>query len=282
MRNFVLYNAAGESYKLMTRQRFLYSPGGLGFDRDDTFARLGSNYAAVERGYAQGKITGNLYFPQPNAYQKYYDFVRFTDKQPLVISYTPDFGTFYRRVQVSKIDKSELNEFGALDVSVDLTALGLWYRTLTAINNGEQANGKIYSVDEQTQETIGYSYPYVYGESAGVLRIQSDSYEDSPAKLTIFGPVANPSWSHHANSEEIATGAVNATVLSGHKLVIDATTTPYSIKIFDMQNNLISDVYGLSNFATERFIILKQGSNVITVTGGGQVMIEGQISYAGV
>lgn len=272
MRNFILYNAAGESYRLMTRQRFFYKPEGLGFERDDTFARLGNNYMSVETGFAQAGITGNLYFTQPNAYKKYYDFVRFTDKQPLTIAYTPDFATFYRRVQVSKIDKSELNEAAALDVAVDLRALGLWYRTQTAINNGEQANGKIYN----------YSYPYVYGESAGVLRIQSDSYEDSPAKLTIFGPVENPSWSHYANSNLITTGQVNATILEGHKLVVDATTVPYTITSQDSYGNIITDLYGLSNFATERFIILKQGSNVITVTGGTQVMIEGQILYAGV
>lgn len=282
MRNFILYNAAGETYKLMTRQRFLYSPAGLGFDTDDTFVRLGNNYAAVESGYAQGKISGNLYFPQPNAYQKYYDFIRFTDNQPLTLAYSPDIGTFYRKVKVAKVDKTELNEAAALDVSVDLVALGPWYRTLTAVNNGEHINGKIYTVDE-FDTVIGYTYPYRYGESAGVLRIQSDSYEDSPARLTIFGPVENPTWRHYVNGDLVATGGINANIMDGTKLVIDATTTPYSIAAWYLDNTIASPgLYGLSNFETERFIILKHGSNVITVTGGTQVMIEGQISYASV
>ena len=278
---FTLINASGQEKAIVTKPRHAFDVSGMGFTRNEQYAQVGNRFMPIDDRYTQGAIGGSMRFAFPG-YQDYYDFVRFTDNSPLKLKYENSNGTFYRDVILSEIDRKELVLEDERTIIFTLTALGLWYRVLTAINNGEQANGKIYAVDEQTQETIGYSYPYVYGESAGVLRIQSDSYEDSPAKLTIFGPVANPSWSHHANSEEVATGAVNATVLSGHKLVIDATVTPYSIKIFDMQNNLISDVYGLSNFATERFIILKQGSNVITVTGGGQVMIEGQISYAGV
>lgn len=278
---FTLINASGQEKQIVTKPRHAFDVSGMGFTRNEQYAQVGNRFMPIDDRYTQGSIGGSMRFTFPG-YQDYYDFVRFTDNSPLKLKYENSNGTFYRDVILSEIDRKELVLEDERTIIFTLTALGLWYRVLTAINNGEQANGKIYAVDEQTQETIGYSYPYVYGESAGVLRIQSDSYEDSPAKLTIFGPVANPSWSHHANSDEIATGAVNATVLSGHKLVIDATTTPYSIKIFDMQNNMISDVYGLSNFATERFIILKQGSNVITVTGGGQIMIEGQISYAGV
>lgn len=278
---FTLINASGQEKAIVTKPRHAFDVSGMGFTRNEQYAQVGNRFMPIDDRYTQGSIGGSMRFAFPG-YQDYYDFVRFTDNSPLKLKYENSNGTFFRDVILSEIDRKELVLEDERTIIFTLTALGLWYRVLTAINNGEQANGKIYTVDEQTQETIGYSYPYVYGESAGVLRIQSDSYEDSPAKLTIFGPVANPSWSHHANSEEIATGAVNATVLSGHKLVIDATVTPYSIKIFDMQNNLISDVYGLSNFATERFVILKQGSNVITVTGGGQVMIEGQISYAGV
>lgn len=272
MRNFMLINADGEQYRLMTRQRFLYSPGGLGYEIDDTFARLGSRYVPIETGYAQGKIKGNLYFTQPNAYQKYYDFVRFCQKTPLTLAYTPDIGTFYLECKISQIDKTELNQSAALDIQVELIALGLWYRTATAINDGEQTGGKIYT----------YSYPYTYGESAGVLRMQSDSYENSPAKLTIFGPVTNPTWKHYVNGEEIATGGIIGTIAEGLKLVIDATQTPYTITSQDSYGNTVTNLYELSDFETERFVILRHGSNVVTVEGGTQVMLEGRLSYASV
>lgn len=272
MRNFMLINADGDQYRLMTKQRFLYNPAGLGYEIDDTFARLGNRYVAVDTGYAQGKVTGNIYFTLPKAYQKYYDFVRFAQKTPLILAYTPDIGTFYRECKISRIDKTELNESGALDVSVEIIALGLWYRNVTAINNGEQTNGKIYT----------YSYPYTYGESAGVLRMQSDSYEDSPAKLTIYGPVTNPSWRHYVNGVEVASGKINGTVADGLKLVIDATKTPYTINTQDSYGNIVTDFYGLSDFNTERFIILQHGSNTMTVEGGTQVMLEGRLSYASV
>ena len=277
---FVLINASGQRQEIVKKARHAFDVSGIGFRRNESYAQVGNRFVPLDNRYQQGKLNGSMRFAFP-AYADYYALVRFIDDSPLTLEYTNSTGVFYRDVIVSSVERSELVTSGDRVLSFELAALGLWYRLQTEVNNGEATNGKIYAVDED-DTPIGYEYPYTYGESAGVLRIQSDSYEDSPAKLTIFGPVTNPTWAHYVNGVQVATGGITATVLSGHKLVIDATVTPYSICVYDMQNTLITDVYGLSNFATERFIILKHGSNVVTVTGGTEIMIEGRINYAAV
>jgi hypothetical protein len=79
-------------------------------------------------------------------------------------------------------------------------------------------------------------------------------------------------------------GKVNGSVLANHKLVIDTTSIPYSIKQFDMLGNLISDMYQQSDFATQRFVRFGRGRNTVTVTADNttnlNVGVEAQIEYA--
>ena len=67
------------------------------------------------------------------------------------------------------------------------------------------------------------------------------------------------------------------------KVVIDTTTEPWSIKQFDNLGNLVSDMYQLSDFSTERFIQIKNGRNIISVTDDGAddvtLSVEAQIGY---
>lgn len=269
---FTLINASGETLDIVLSRRFAFDVAGMGYERNAEFVQAGNRFVPLDTRFAQGKIGGSMRFAPLTGYGDYYDFVRFADNSPLTLQYVNPNGAYRRDVIMTSVERSELVTSDERTITFELSALGLWYRTVTAINNGEQTNGKIYT----------YSYPYTYGESAGVLRMQSDSYEDSPAKLTIYGPVTNPSWRHYVNGVEVASGKINGTVADGLKLVIDATKTPYTINTQDSYGNIVTDFYGLSDFSTERFIVLQHGSNTMTVEGGTQVMLEGRLSYASV
>ena len=74
------------------------------------------------------------------------------------------------------------------------------------------------------------------------------------------------------------------TVPANHKLVLDTTSIPYTIKEYDLANQLIADRYQASNWNTERFFTLKYGVNTITVSATGasniSLGVEAQIEYA--
>ena len=133
-------------------------------------------------------------------------------------------------------------------------------------------------------KTYGYIYDYVYGDFvADTVAIDSDSVTASPCRISIFGPCTQPTWRHYVDGVQVATGYYNGTIPQNHKLVIDTTSSPYSIQEEDIAGNLIADRYELCDFSTERFFFLEYGQNTISVGHGDvdsiRLMVEGYIFY---
>lgn len=279
MRKFILTNAVGESWDLQDKDRVVFAnPEGLGWDDATEFARAGNNYAPLELVWNQREISGTLFFLK-NPYPTYYDFIRFASRTPLTLTYTTTSGNTYKvKCRMRTIEKSELTEYRCLECPVTFVALGLFYRVVSAYNSGEAAGGgKVYD----------YEYDYTYSEwMAETIRISSDSMEDSPCKIWIYGPCENPVWRHYVDGQLIATGSMTGEVPDGRILVIDSTTIPYSITEQDYLGNLTADRYQSCDFGTERFFFLKNGSNTISISHASvtpcPIKVEGNISYASV
>ena len=149
-------------------------------------------------------------------------------------------------------------------------------KKVTEYNYGGQSNdGKKYN----------YTYAYQYSNSANnEVTIESDSWQQSPAKIIILGPVTDPIWRQYLNDELIATGKLNGSVLAGHRLVIDTTTIPYSILEYNSSGQVVADLYQSSDFSTERFIRLRHGKNRISVSATDTnvigIGVEAQLEYA--
>lgn len=277
MRKFSLINNDGTSYNLTEKRKsFLYNVDGLGYSRETEFQRIGENLSIVKDNLAQGIISGTIKFWQPGADLQYFQFAQFCQNKPLKLKYvTPTGNTYYRDGYVTSISKSDGNNT-PLTVSIEFTSNSPWYKNVNIFNGGDvQGSGKTYN----------YTYDYTYAE--GVQQsvvINSDSYIDSPVRITLYGPLTNPVWSHYLNNNLVSTGKVVGTVNAGNKLVIDTTTIPYSIKQYDMNDNLISDMYQLSDFSTYRFVLLGYGENIISVTndliGVIKIGAEARIEYA--
>lgn len=277
IRNFRLINGDGVGYDLTTRSHFLHTPSGLGFQKDMTYQRLGNLYVVLDDAYAQGQIMGNVFFPNPNAYEKYYEFIRFCQNTPIRLLYKPSTKEYRRDVVLSSVAKEELSA-GGLDVAVVFDCLSLFYEHFSLFGDKE---------DAETGKTYDYRYGYKYADSStNSLLIDSDSYADSPCTIYIFGEAVNPVWRHYVDNVLVATGKLNATIENGQKLRIDTTQIPYSITRVDMSNRLIGDVYAYGDFSTERFIMLKHGKNTISVSHDAvaalSVSMEAQIVYASV
>lgn len=277
MRTFTLLDKDGVSYNLTEKTAaFLYNVEGLGYTRDVEYQQIGDRYESIRNNLAQGVIEGVIRFQNPDAYQKYFAFVQFCQNAPLRLVYTPVATQFYRDGMVTSISKTEGAD-GVLSCTIQFSASSPFYKVLYEYNPGVITGGKTYS----------YEYNYLYSNSiAGTVVMNNDSYLSCPTKITIYGYAVNPTWRHYVNNVLVSTGKVNATIEDGHKLVIDTTTVPYSIKQFDMSNALISDLYQLSDFSTGRFVNLLNGRNTISVAHDGSSLlklgVEARISYASV
>lgn len=274
MRTFVLIDNDGNTYDITTEgDAFFYKIDGLGYQRSSSYQRIEDRYALLSEYVSQQKIKGTIRFWKPDAERRYFDFAQFCQNSPIKMKYNPGYDEFYRDGIVSKIERSDGAE--ALVCEIEFTASTPWYKVATAFSDGSIVGGKVYN----------YTYDYVYSDSSvNSVTIQSDSYQSSPAKVILYGELLNPTWRHYLNNVLQTTGKINGTVLPNHRLIIDTTTMPYSIKQVDALGNLVSDMYQLSDFSTGRFVRLGYGTNVIAVSADNatelSIGVEAEIEYA--
>ena len=275
MRTFTLIDNDGNTYDVTAKNDlFFYGVEGLGYAQTTEFQRIEDRYALLSNYTSPSKIKGTIKFWQPNAERKYFDFAQFCQNEPIIMEYIPYRVAFRRNGLITAITKSD-GKGNSLEVQIEFSALTPWYKIIAQHNDGSAIGGKVYD----------YQYDYQYTVAVqNSITIDSDSYQSSPVKLIIYGPAANPSWRYYLNGNLQATGKINGTVLDDHVLIIDTTTIPYSIKQFDLQGNLVSDMYQQSDFSTSRFVRFGKGRNTVTVqaenTNKITVGVEAQIEYA--
>lgn len=278
LNGLTLKNAKGEAYDLLdTTSVCMAMVSGLGFDEDIDYFSIGSNHKLLNRRTKQKSIHGTLFFNGQSPYKDYFNFVRFVRNSPLILTYTT-FEAFSIEVDAIEVSKAELTENNHLRSTIKLSSRSLWYRLVS----------KYLEPIEEIEEHV---YPYVYPETypieqIGAVSIESDSVNDSPTKITIYGEAISPVWRQYVNSKLVASGAYSGTIPAGHKIVIDATTMPYSILEYDGSGRVVADRYPLCDFSTERFFFLKNGKNMISVAHGGTtelaMKVEGKLEYASV
>ena len=275
MRTFTLYDADGNTYDLTAKgELFFYGIENLGYQTEAKFQRIEDRFAILENYMAQAKIKGTIRFWQPNAEFKYFEFSQFCQNKPLRMEYNPGHGLFSRDGYITQVKRSDGKD-KALTIEIEFSATTPWYKVVAEYNTGDVTDGKTYN----------YTYDYHYSSAVqGSVIIDSDSFQSSPVKLIILGPVTNPTWRHYLNNVLQTEGKVNGEVLANNRLIIDTTTIPYSIKQVDAYGNLVADMYQQSDFSMDRFVRFGYGRNVVSVTAENvdvvKLGVEAQIEYA--
>lgn len=273
MRQFVLINSKGEKYSLNENKAFMAEPSGLGYEFKVEYENYSDYFVEKGRELKQPKVKGKIYF---NSYEEYYKFISFIQNRPLELEYT-SYKTFYMICNVDKLGKEERGAFGKLQCPIEIVGKTSFYEKVIKRNDSAINIGKTYS----------YIYPYTYvGTDTGTVEFDVVSNMESGIKMTMMGPLINPSWSYFVNGEKILSGKINANISTGNRLIIDTTESPYLIHEVDGMNQLIKDRYKNSDFTTKRYIRLKKGKNVISCTHEGtntiSVIMEAHINYESV
>ena len=274
MRTFTLIDNDGNTYDVTASgEAFFYKIDGLGFSRTSSYQRIEDRYALLSDYVSQQKVSGIVRFWQPGAEQAFFNFAQFCQNAPIRMKYNPGFDEFYRNGIVSKIERSDGGD--SLVCKIEFTASTPWYKVLTAFSDGTITGGKVFN----------YKYDYIYSDSSvNSVTLNSDSYQSSPARVILYGELVNPTWRHYLNNVLQTTGKITGTVLPNHRLIIDTTTIPYSMKQVDAFGNMVSDMYQLSDFSTGRFVRLGYGVNTIAVSADNatelSIGVEAEIEYA--
>lgn len=275
MRQFYLRNGNGAEYSLMDVEHWLNSPKGLGLNFKDKYSQVGSNFLRTKKVTNPKDISGVLMFTGSNLYDKYQEFMLFSQVEPLIFVYNPNGTEYIVNVSLEEIGKEEIDsKTSTLQVDVSFKRLTRWRRVVLQRNDATEAEGKVYP----------FTYPYTYGgDVANNVTIESDTVCESPCKITIIGNCENPIWRQYVNGTLKHEGSINASTTAGQRIVIDTTKTPYSIKKYDASNNLIADLYQLSDFSTDRFFFLEKGTNRISIGHDGtndlELAVEAHLEY---
>ena len=288
MRTFTLVNGNMQTCSITEKELFFHEPTGLGFERSDTYRQVGDRWVRVNRKRKQKTITGSVALLGADPYLSYYNFVQFLQIEPLVLLYRPNneaspdhpSGVTYRiNVDATKLEKGEMERDGYLDCSITFTPTTPWYKYV-AISNG--------TIDSADTLKWGIEWGIDWGPLDEYARgIKAEGAMPSPSRLTIYGPVVNPHWTHYVNGIKFEEGKLAKTITSDQYIVVDSTVDPYLIKLYNsIDNSEVEDLYKYSDFTTKRFITLQNGSNIVSVTDDNSadptVKLEAFIYYESV
>lgn len=268
MRKLTIINGKGKEYDLLDASLSpTFQVEGLGFSDETEFMQIGNRFLPLEENTAQGVLEMTLLFWNLSD-SRYQEFAKMARYNPLTIIYENDKGLYYfpcRLRSISKTDKKGYNIYGC---SVQFILTGNPYEILSAFNKGEIGEGKNYGVS-------GYTYNYTYSnDNMNTLLINSHSAIESSCIITLYGELINPVWRHYVNGVYKESGAYNGTIPSGHSLVIDSRSLPYSIIEYDSSGNVVADRYQLCDFSTERFMKVNEGENRYSISHDGSDAVK--------
>jgi hypothetical protein len=312
MRYFSLINNSGETLDITTKKVFFTEVSGLGFEEDTSFRQVGMTWWLNTVSYRQTPISGKIIFTDydgADPYESFFRFAMFIQNAPLELVYHPrglDGPEYRKRVRVSKLTKSELDIYGTLNEDLEFTPYTPWYESI--VRNSISSDKSTYK-GKWIWGKNGVYPPVIWAPTppdATPTRFGSDSAywvsadipqcKDSPAKLIIFGPVDNPSWTHYVNGEAVSAGGFtqDVSIADGEALVIDNTTEIFQITVREVDYGdgegspklgaVRRDLYQRRNFNNDCFILLRPGNNRIVVSSSREdavkLRLEGHIYNA--
>lgn len=304
MRYIKLKNSAGVEYDITSKNALFHDIQGLGFSEDGDYKAIGDVWVLSSVSNQQSPISGDICFGyEEDPYGTFNTFANFIRETPLTFLYFPKGlgGTCYmKRVRVSSLEKGELNEYGVLDCPVEFLPQTPWYEEVSIETSASEKDvntpGWVWGGTSPT------SLPLVFepsddvtkrrarfrGEYIKSVQVKSNTSKKNPVRLTLFGPLMNPFWSHYVDGKLVSSGGFVASetvsVGENEKLVIDNTDGKYSLKICRADTGeLLRDVYRLRNFNLPCFFYMQEGNNqfVISSSDGrvNQIKVEGHVYY---
>lgn len=266
VRQFKLINGHGAEYDMTRPEALLHAPDGLGWGTEATINRLGMTYIRINEKEIHQQPTGEMVFRD---YTEYANFLSFVQVGDLQLAYKPRNTWYYVRCLIS-INKSEIKpEHNHLICPVTFTTTSYWYERIVAQT----------SEPEESEFSKTYSYTYSYQYGAGTVNaFDFDLALPSYFKLTIFGEATNPAWRLVVNDAIVKTGKVTGSIGSSQKLIVSTNPKEMEIRLYTLGGTRINNLYGSSDFSTERIFSLPQGQSQLQVTSDDEtppkVMIE--------
>lgn len=269
VREFYIENDLGQRFSMMDIENgcFLSSPTGLGYSYDIDYAQIGNNFIPNIRKITQGQIGGELIFKNYDNYKKFINFVESGNELKFVykVPYDNNSTEFFKDIDVSIVDKTEIGVNGVLIVPATFNAKSLWY----------EAREIVYTINDSVSDDElrwDFSWDAVFTSyNSRNMDFENKGHEEAPFKLELDGEIVNPSIAIIEDGEETKKLDLDGlTIQEGEKLVYNTKDTEQEIYKKTTSNTKVN----LFNFLNPNFINffkLRKGLSTIRLESDGEI-----------
>lgn len=246
---------------------YVEMPRNLGFELEFTTleTRLTTYFTSARE--KKSAITLNLYFLNPNAYQKANVFKRIVQanlNKRMVLEYNDTNETKYWEGKIQKFQQDELDKFKSLICPISF---------LPGTPKYKLYNNVITVKYDTVGKTYPFKYPYTYGRTIVENNIINNTYfDDIPLRAVFYGKIENPQISLIDESTQEPYSTIrfnNLTIEEGDELIIDAIHSKVLLKIqgtivsaydyLDKSQGLDSFLYAKANTVSKVMVSLNAG-----------------------
>lgn len=200
-----------------------------------------------------------------------------------------DYQKYYRDVRISKIDKTELDKFGTLEIDITFKCLSPWMAPFRAFLQNAVDPSEPFTWPEHHSGSAEKSATWniTWGATSKMgLSMVSDSNVLSPCIIRVNGPLTNPRWSLYVNDILVSDGLCRVSIPEDQYLIISSYEDEFSIGLYGSDGSFVNDVYNQCDFSKELFVFLRNGENLIQISDDGgnytYAVLEGSIYYESV
>lgn len=258
VRKFKLINALGDEWDLMRKDAFLHAPDGLGIGKENEYMRAGSAYELIEEVPAQKSLSFDIIFASYAIYQQFASFIVYT---PLKLAYMPISEWAYLDGSFTSVTKTEISpDDNRLTCTCSYTATSQWYIPRAARKTSD---------DVENPKRYTYQYDYQYADEInGYIRVTNNAAEDSPATISIMGPITDPAWYVSVNNNVVASGALTADIPEGDKVVINSKDGYLEVAEYVAETDeFVRNLYQFTDFSRQTFVMFPPGNSTLFISG---------------
>ncbi len=212
----------------------------------------------------QGQIGGELVFKNYDNYKKFIDFIESAENLKFVykLPFENGFTEYFKDIDISNIDKSEIGTNGVLIVPAVFNAKSLWY----------EAKEVVYTIDSVTNELrwdFQWNPVFTAYDNRNII-FENKGHTEAPFKLELNGEVVDPIIS--ILEEDVIVRQLDLTgltIAAGDKFIYNTKDTEQ--EIYKMSSGVRTNLFDFLNPNFINFFKLRKGVSTIRLEADGEI-----------
>ena len=238
----------------------LTDPSGLGFAVQNSYARIGNNFVRTQSLLSQGEIKGNIISKDYAIFRAFANYIASSRSLKLRYRALESDSWFYRDVDVTVLEKSEIQEEGhVLSCPITIKCKSLYYQ-----------DAVIRYVVSATELDRRYTIPYPNRYSDYALRkdtFTNDGHVDASISFEIDGYCENPRIQISDSSGDLYDITFPVTIQQGERLDYSSLEGDTYILHID-ENGNEQNIVGEMSLDNDNFVRLPPGSYEVRFSSG--------------